>query len=99
MILLNRAKCLRCGDLIFSASVHDYRQCTCGNIFVDGGMEYIRHGFIDKSMYENKSLSIPEETYEACLEALKWAEETGRNDLGRLCAVFKAMADTGYLKE
>ena len=38
----NRIKCLKCGDIIESVSVHDFRWCSCGSCAVDGGKEYLR---------------------------------------------------------
>lgn len=29
----------------------------------------------------------------------QWADDNKRNDLGKLCAVFRALRDTGYLEE
>ncbi len=43
-ILLNRCKCLKCGDTITSRHVHDFVMCKCGAIFTDGGNEYCRRG-------------------------------------------------------
>lgn len=37
-------KCKKCGDIIFSRSRHDFRYCSCGAIFVDGGFDYFRYG-------------------------------------------------------
>ena len=37
MILHNRAKCKKCGDIIESKHCHDWVQCSCKSIFVDGG--------------------------------------------------------------
>jgi hypothetical protein len=55
----NRAKCLKCGDIIESKSVHDFVQCSCEEIFVDGGLEYFRAGARDmknfQAMYEEES--------------------------------------------
>lgn len=42
MIIRNAAKCLLCGEVIESKYRHDYRACSCGNLHVDGGMDYIR---------------------------------------------------------
>ena len=97
MILSNSAKCLKCGDEIFSASRHDFNYCSCENITVDGGMSYIRHGWKDKSKYMNLSIEISELELEMCLSALDWCDETGRNNLGRVCAIFRALRDSGYL--
>ena len=44
-ILRNRAKCLKCGDIIESVHRHDFVECSCGSIFVDGGHDYLRRGF------------------------------------------------------
>lgn len=37
MIRINGIKCLLCGDTLYSRTGHDFRFCSCGNIFVDGG--------------------------------------------------------------
>lgn len=94
MILANSAKCLKCDDDIYSGHTHDFVKCSCGNVFVDGGMSYIRHGVEDKLAYENTSIEITEATYVACKEAVKWAKDNGRNELGLICAIFRAIRDT-----
>ena len=38
----NTAKCLACGDVLESLTVHDFRTCQCGNLSVDGGPYYTR---------------------------------------------------------
>lgn len=43
-IVHNRIRCKKCGDIIESMSVHDFKRCKCGNCFVDGGHEYYRAG-------------------------------------------------------
>ena len=43
-LIRNRIKCLKCGDIIESKSVHDWVQCTCGTCYVDGGHDYMRIG-------------------------------------------------------
>lgn len=54
----NRAKCLKCGDVIESLTRHDFISCVCEAIFVDGGTDYQRAGatsweiFKDMSEYE-----------------------------------------------
>lgn len=44
VIIHNKAQCLICKDTIESVHRHDFVQCKCGNIFVDGGHEYLRRG-------------------------------------------------------
>ena len=56
-IIRNSAKCLECGDEIESTHRHDFRTCSCGNIFVDGGKDYVRRGWtsdewVETSTYE-----------------------------------------------
>ena len=41
-IRTNKIKCRKCGDIIESTSVHDFRFCSCGACAVDGGLEYLR---------------------------------------------------------
>lgn len=41
-IIRNSAKCLKCGDEIVSTDVHDFKWCSCKNIAVDGGNEYLK---------------------------------------------------------
>lgn len=39
---INAVICVKCCDIIWSRAVHDFRTCTCGEIFIDGGFDYIR---------------------------------------------------------
>lgn len=48
-------RCLKCMDEITSYSVHDFKYCKCGNIFIDGGNEYLRFGGLG---YDDKSYEI-----------------------------------------
>lgn len=41
----NKAQCLICGDEIESKGRHDYVECSCGNLAVDGGKDYMRRVF------------------------------------------------------
>lgn len=43
-IKANRARCRSCGDVIESKYRHDFVQCSCGESFVDGGLDYLRRG-------------------------------------------------------
>lgn len=54
-ILRNRAKCLICGDEIESRTVHEYKTCSCGNLSVDGGLEYTKRGVKDLDKWEDLS--------------------------------------------
>ena len=41
-IWLNSVRCKVCGDIIRSKNRHDYVECHCGAISVDGGSWYLR---------------------------------------------------------
>ena len=41
-IIKNIIKCNKCGDIIESKTVHDFRFCSCGSVAVDGGTNYLR---------------------------------------------------------
>lgn len=43
-LIRNAAQCANCGDVVESTHLHDFVPCTCGLIFVDGGLEYLRSG-------------------------------------------------------
>lgn len=41
-IRTNKIKCKKCGDIIESIDVHDFKWCFCGAVAVNGGREYLR---------------------------------------------------------
>lgn len=41
----NAIKCNHCGDVIESTHVHDYKECSCGTVAVDGGKQYCKRCF------------------------------------------------------
>ena len=57
-IIKNAIQCKKCGDVIESVSVHDFKTCACGSCSVDGGHYYLRRcansldGFIDLSEFQ-----------------------------------------------
>lgn len=42
MIILNKARCRKCGDIIESKHRHDFVRCKCGSVAVDGGTDYLK---------------------------------------------------------
>lgn len=44
-LIKNSIKCKRCGDVLVSEHVHDYKVCECGAVSCDGGLLYLRRGF------------------------------------------------------
>ena len=41
-IVVNRAQCKQCRDIIESTHRHDYISCRCKAIAVDGGHDYLK---------------------------------------------------------
>jgi hypothetical protein len=58
-LVVNRAKCLECGDEVQSHHVHDYVTCRCGALSVDGGLDYIKR--VRKSGCASKGMSLNED--------------------------------------
>lgn len=54
-ILVNKARCKKCNDVIESTHVHDFVTCKCSAISVDGGKEYLRRVAIDLQDIEELS--------------------------------------------
>ena len=64
VVVTNKAQCRLCGDIVESKHGHDFRRCKCGEIFVDGGKEYLRRGASDLNNIIELSETY-EETYES----------------------------------
>jgi len=41
-LIKNAAQCLSCNDIIESKHRHDFVSCKCGELCVDGGLDYLR---------------------------------------------------------
>lgn len=59
MLTVNAMKCLICGDIVYSRARHDFRSCSCGNIYVDRGLDYFRYGYVDATRTETQPLALP----------------------------------------
>lgn len=96
-IILNEAKCTKCGDIITSKHRHDYVKCKCESIAVDGGMNYLRR-MGDINNYEDRSIVITDQQLEKLKEVADWCKESGRNSLGYVCHMIRMMRDLGLYK-
>jgi len=94
-ILSNQVHCNKCGDEPFSSNRHDFRSCKCGAVSVDGGMDYLRRVFTYHTDFTEMSIEIPDAALVAAEKAVEWAKDTGRNELGYVCAIARALRDNG----
>lgn len=54
-IVRNAARCRLCDTIVESKYRHDFQACKCGKMFVDGGKDYIRRGFMNEEDVEDLS--------------------------------------------
>lgn len=92
MIVQNAASCNVCGDFIVSKHRHDYVECTCGTVAVDGGQEYIRRVGDPRKRVEH-SFILPDELYFDCADAAGLAMDSGRNTKGVANAVMRKLRE------
>ena len=57
-ITRNAIRCNHCGDVIESTYRHDYIQCSCGKVAVDGGTDYLRRSFENADDYTDLSEGV-----------------------------------------
>lgn len=67
-IIINKAKCKRCGDILISEHRYDFKQCKCKAISVDGGNDYIRR--VGKLEYVEELSEFEEEVLDEKLEIM-----------------------------
>ena len=96
VIIQNQVRCNKCGDEPYSATRHDFKECKCGAIAVDGGMDYLRRVGVTDDMTD-LSMTMDNKDLNKCVVAVTRMKETGRNDLGIALAVIRALRDGGYL--
>jgi len=46
---INAIKCPQCSEIIYSRARHDMQWCSCGDVAIDGGFEYRKICFKDKT--------------------------------------------------
>ncbi|MGX4584447.1 DUF7695 domain-containing protein [Paenibacillus chitinolyticus] len=44
-ILRNAVRCLNYNATIESTTIYDFKTCSCGNVAVDGGLNYLKRSF------------------------------------------------------
>jgi hypothetical protein len=96
VIVQNAVICNKCDDFIVSKHRHDFVECKCGNIFVDGGQAYLRRGGkgLEDRSYSDLSWEISDEIYNECADAVQEAIDTNRNKFGIANAVMRKLRES-----
>lgn len=63
-IIRNAIQCNFCNQVVESKHRHDFRECRCGRVFVDGGKSYLRRGFKHESDFEDLSEFVDDDKLE-----------------------------------
>lgn len=58
IVIINKIRCKKCGDIVESKYRHDFKMCKCESVGVDGGHDYLRRTG-NREDYEE--LSVAEE--------------------------------------
>lgn len=77
-IIYNAIECKNCKDIIESYHRHDFKYCSCGNVSVDGGTEYLRRGYINDMAYTELAL-YSNNPFEIIRQYLKWGKNYDEN--------------------
>ena len=70
--------CPSCKEIIYSRARHDFNSCTCGEISVDGGLEYTR------ILFKEKKPAQIEIEVDATVKQLYNDWNTGKDKFGRI---------------
>jgi len=95
MILQNQIRCLKCKDEPYSTHRHDFVECSCGTVAVDGGLDYLKR-VGDLGDWKEMSINIPEGLSLNLMSMIYAAVESDRNAKDVLCAIARALRDNGY---
>lgn len=57
-LIKNAARCYNCNDTIESKHRHDFVTCSCGDLSVDGGLDYARRVFKDGASWRDEALYV-----------------------------------------
>jgi|TARA_R110002126_G_scaffold12314_3_gene53651 hypothetical protein len=100
MIIQNQIRCLKCKDEPYSNSKNDLKECDCGAVAVDGGMDYLRR-IGNPEDYREMSVTIPDGVANACNRAINdTIRDTDGKTVGVMSVVVRVLRDNGVkLKE
>lgn len=81
-IILNSIQCNNCKSVLVSYTRHDFNQCSCGSVCVDGGKDYLRRVGIN---YTELSVTT-DDPFEVIRKHFFWASngKDGKEPLKRI---------------
>ena len=82
MILRNSVICNNCKEEIISKHRHDFVNCSCDSVSIDGGHDYQRRVFIDIHSFTDTSI-MDDGTHELRRQYLTWGNNYDK-DMNRL---------------
>lgn len=56
-IVINKIKCINCGDILESKTPNDFKRCSCGKVAIDGGHDYLKRIGNDEDYIELSEVS------------------------------------------
>jgi hypothetical protein len=85
--------CPRCGDIVYSRARHDFRQCSCGSVAIDGGFDYVKVS-ADPAIFEDvkqHTITLPVSKLELYED---WNNRTDK--FGKVDACGTPLSDSSY---
>ena len=55
---LKAIHCKNCDEVLYSRAQHDFRECSCGYINVDGGQHYFKYGAIPGAEFDVTEIDV-----------------------------------------
>ena len=91
-IQTNKIKCKKCGDIIESKYIHDFKMCKCNSVGVDGGHEYLKRigkeeDYEDLS-FVRKLVKITTNGYKVIKSKMKQSEVLSQKDIKSLKRIY-----------
>lgn len=96
IVVRNSARCLDCGEEIESKYGHRFVTCRCGQVSVDGGLEYRRRAFKQHGRWTDTSILGDQPPSESDLKASKtllWLVSRGCHISDRLWEAAPVLSD------
>tara|TARA_R110000765_G_scaffold281596_1_gene378869 strand:+ start:163 stop:438 length:276 start_codon:yes stop_codon:yes gene_type:complete len=51
-------KCLNCNDIVYSRAQDDFRECSCRQVYVDGGFSFFKNGALPGAEFKTITVDV-----------------------------------------